>query len=158
MATFELTSLGRLQRLLLALLAFGLVGTATELVLLGHSEDETQLVPLVAIGISLMVLAWHFVLPSVASARSLQVAMIVMIASGATGVVFHYQSNLEFQLEVDPSLRGIDLLMHVLRAKSPPALAPGNMALLGLLGLACLYRHPLLTRADVPDARITRAS
>lgn len=158
MATSALTSLDRLQRLLLALLVFGLVGTATELVLLGHVEDEAQLIPLAAIGISLALIAWHVILPSLASVRSLQLAMIVMIATGGTGVVFHYNSNLEFQLEVDPSLRGFDLFMHVLRAKSPPALAPGTMALLGLLGLASLYRHPLLTREELPDARVTRAT
>jgi hypothetical protein len=42
---------------------------------------------------------------------------------------------MEFQLEMDPTLGGMALLLKVMHAKAPPALAPGNMVLLGLLGL-----------------------
>ena len=60
--------------------------------------------------------------------------------SGATGTVLHYRANMEFKLEMDPSMSGLALFWSVVQAKAPPALAPGNMALLGLLGLACAFR------------------
>ena len=42
---------------------------------------------------------------------------------------------------MDPSLNGWAPLLSVIQAKAPPALAPGNMALLGLLGFACAFSN-----------------
>jgi hypothetical protein len=66
--------------------------------------------------------------------------MVAFLAAGAAGIYFHYQANVEFQLETDASLRGRELLMKVLEAKVPPALAPGVMIQFGLIGLAYTYR------------------
>ena len=49
------TTLAALRRLLLGLLAFGLVGTATDLLLIGHVEDAWQAIPLAAIALALVV-------------------------------------------------------------------------------------------------------
>ncbi len=43
---------------------------------------------------------------------------------------------------MDPALSGSALWWKVLRAKAPPALAPGTMVQLGLIGLAYSYRQP----------------
>lgn len=75
-----------------------------------------------------------------AATRLFQVAMVVQIAAGAAGSVLHYRANMEFKLEMDPSMRGFELFSSVMQAKAPPALAPGTMALLGLLGLASTFR------------------
>jgi hypothetical protein len=69
-----------------------------------------------------------------------QSAMVLLMLSGALGAVLHYRANMEFKLEMDPSLSGLALFSSVVQATAPPALAPGNMALLGLLGLACAFR------------------
>ena len=42
-------------------------------------------------------------------------------------------------MEMDPQMRGTTLVWHVLRAKSPPTLAPGSMVQLGILGLGYAY-------------------
>ena len=42
------------RALLLAVLLFGLVGTTTELVLIGHDEDAWQLIPLVVLAIAIL--------------------------------------------------------------------------------------------------------
>ena len=135
-----MATLVTLRRLLLGILLFGLVGTATELVLMGHDEDAWQMIPLVtlavAIGASVVMLARRASPPI----RLFRGAMLLLIVSGATGTVLHYRANMEFKLEMDPSLSGFALFSSVVRAKAPPALAPGNMALLGLLGLACTFR------------------
>lgn len=135
-----------LRRLLLALLLFGLVATATDLYLLQHFEDVNQLAPLAAIGFSLMAILWHLVQGGPAPLRALQAAMVIMVIAGAVGFALHFRGNMEFQLDIDPTLSGWELAMKVLRAKAPPALAPGAMAQLGLLGLIYSYKHPALSR------------
>jgi hypothetical protein len=139
--------LRRLRQFLLALLAAGLVGTAVDLLFLDHVEDTLQLVPLVAIGLSLGAVGWRAASGGAAGVRVLQVAMVLLTATAAIGIVLHFRGNMEFQLDMDPSLGGFDLLMTVLRAKSPPTLAPGNLALLGLVGLTSTYRHPATFRS-----------
>lgn len=135
-----------LRSLLLTLLTLGLALTAFDLYLLAHFEDTNQIVPFAVIGLSLVTVAWHVVLGGAASVRVLQVAMVLMVAAGAVGVVLHFRGNMEFQLDIDPSLGGWALVHKVLRAKAPPAMAPGAMAQLGLLGLIYSYRHPALVR------------
>ena len=132
----------RLRRMLLALLAFGLAGIGFELVSFAHYEDAQQTIPLVTIGAALVTILWQAMAPSRASVRTFQIVMLVLVVTGAVGVVLHGQGNMEFQLEMDPSLSGWPLLSNILHAKSPPALAPGVMAQLGLLGLIYSYRHP----------------
>jgi hypothetical protein len=68
--------------------------------------------------------------------------------SGATGAILHYRANMEFQLEMDPTLGGMALLLKVLHAKAPQALAPGNMVLLGLLGLVSTLGSTQSSRTD----------
>jgi hypothetical protein len=63
-------------------------------------------------------------------------------------VVLHYRANVEFQREVDPSIAGRALLVKAMKAKAPPALAPGTMTQLGLIGLAYAYRYPSRRRTS----------
>jgi len=67
-----------------------------------------------------------------------------MSISGAVGVYLHLRANMEFQLEMDATLSGWALLKKSVLAKSPPALAPGAMTQLGLIGLAYTFKHPAL--------------
>jgi hypothetical protein len=146
----ESRTLASLRRILLGILLLGMAGTTTELLLLKHDEDAIQLVPLLLIGAGYVTIAWHVIDRGRVSVRSLQMLMILFVASGIAGIVFHYQANVEFQLETDPALRGAALAWKVLQAKTPPALAPGVMAQLGLIGLTYAYRHPALTGAGRP--------
>ena len=68
---------------------------------------------------------------------------------GGLGAVLHYRANMEFKLEMDPSLSGLALFSSVVRAKAPPAMAPATMVLLGLLGLVAAYRRPDDSGIDV---------
>ena len=138
----------RVRQLMLVLLVLGLLGVGTELVLMAHYEDSWQLTPLVLIGVSLVVIGWHLVDRSPATLRALQAAMVLCVIAGAIGIVLHYQGNLEFQIEMDPSQSRWVLFKKAMHAKVPPALAPGVMAQLGLLGLLYTFRHPGLTRSQ----------
>ena len=141
-------TLGLLRRILLGILLLGMAGTTTELLLLRHTEDSTQLIPLMLLGAGYVVVAWNARRRSRLSVRTLQAVMVLFVASGILGVFFHYGANVEFQREIEPELTGSNLLWKVLQAKTPPALAPGVMAQLGLIGLAYAYRHPAFAPGD----------
>jgi hypothetical protein len=137
-----------IRRLLLGIIVIGLVGTATELVLLEHFEDSWQLVPLFFIATALVVIAVHAVAASAGTVYLLRTVMGFMIIAGAMGIVLHYRGNAEFQLEMDATQTGWQIFRKAIHAKAPPALAPGVMAQLGLLGLLYTYRHPALGRRE----------
>jgi hypothetical protein len=140
------TTIGALRRILLGILVFGVIGTAAELLLLSHDEGALQLVPLVLIAVGMLVICWHLLSVSPTSLRALRVSMLAFILAGGIGVGLHYRGSAEFQTEVDPTLGGFALFKKVMTSKAPPALAPGVMAQLGLLGLAYTYRHPANSR------------
>ena len=122
------------------------MGTAAELLLLSHDEGALQLIPLVLIAVGLLVIFWHLLFVSPTSLRALRVSMLAFILAGAVGIGLHYRGSAEFQTEVDPTLGRFALFKKVMTSKAPPALAPGIMAQLGLLGLAYTYRHPAYSR------------
>lgn len=127
--------------MVLAILVLGMTGTAAELVLLQHYEDAWQIVPIALIGLASLVLVWHGTTNGAASVRALQVVMALFVFSGLVGTGLHHNANAEFELEMDPSLSGFRLFRESLSGATP-ALAPGTMVQLGLLGLVYTYRHP----------------
>ena len=139
-------TIAAIRRLLLCILLIGLAGMATELLLLRHDEELTQLIPLILIAFALLAILWHAVDQGPASLLTVQVTMVLFIIAGMLGVYLHYQANVQFQREVDPSIAGRALLWKALTAKTPPALAPGSMLQLGLIGLAYAYRYPTRVR------------
>lgn len=124
-----------MSRALRLLLVAALVGIAAELLLLGHTEDVLQWIPLALVALALATLAWNQWSPTATSRRAVEATMWLLILSGAAGIVLHFLGNREFQLESDPTLSGLPLFWEVIRAQSPPALAPAAMALLGAIGL-----------------------
>ncbi len=129
--------------LLLLILAFA--GTAAELVLLGHYEDLKQWAPLATMGLGLVATLACLIRPGGGTVRLLRVAMGVLVVTALVGIWLHYQSNAEFELEMVPGRQGWDLVKEALTG-AMPALAPGALIQMGLLGLIATYRHPALTR------------
>jgi len=140
----EGSGLSSLRKILLAILALGMIGILMELILLKHSEDVYQWIPLVLLGVGLPMLAWQGALGGVLSLRLLRWLMCGFVAAGIAGVYFHFQGSAEFKLESQPNLAGMALFWAAIGAKAPPLLAPGSMVQLGLLGLAYTYKHPTL--------------
>lgn len=136
---------GPLRRILLAVFLLGALGTLAELILLEHYEDGWQLLPLALLGASPIAVALLILRPGAASLRSFQMLMLLLVAAGGIGVYQHYSGNVEFELEMYPSRGGFELIWESLKGATP-ALAPGAVAQLGLLGLAYCFRHPLLAR------------
>ena len=140
-----------LRRLLLGVLVLGLLGSGADLVALQHYEDSWQQLPLALIVAALGVIVWHVVSGGLMSVRVLQALMLLFLLAGGLGLVLHYRANMAFQLDMDPSQSGWDLFTKVIRAAAPPALAPGVMAQLGLLGLVYCYRHPAVVDDSTHD-------
>ena len=120
---------GRLRRFLLLILLLGLAGTGTELLLTAHTESAWQWTPLVLIGLLLVGLA-------MGATATTRVILVLFLVSGVVGTVLHWRGKMEFQAESNPALSGWELFRKSAETKSPPALAPGVMIQLGLLGLA----------------------
>lgn len=125
----------RIRRLLLGVLLLELGGTLTELLLLQHFESVLQWIPLVLLTVTLVVILWHVALPQPASVSALRVLMVCMALAGLAGIALHLRGSAEFLTEMDPSQSGWTILKKALQAQAPPALAPGVMLQMGLLGL-----------------------
>ena len=123
-----------MRKPLLALLLLGLIGTAAELLLLGHDEDVWQLVPLVLLGAALIASVWEAAAPSRASRGAFRPVMLLLVICGPLGLWLHYRGNAAFELESEPGLSGLTLFREAMTG-GIPALAPGAMTLFGLLGL-----------------------
>ena len=65
-------------------------------------------------------------------------------------LALHYRGNAEFELEMMPALGGLDLFWKSMQGATP-ALAPGAMVQIGLVGLAYCFRHPLLSGSRRDD-------
>jgi hypothetical protein len=135
------TTEGVIRRILLAALALGVVGTTIELLLLEHYEDWRQRIPLALLGCGLIVLLWHAVDRRAAPLRALQLVMLAFAIAGAVGVTLHYSGNREFELEMYPTMSGLELFRKTMMGATP-ALAPGTMIQIALIGLAYTFRHP----------------
>jgi hypothetical protein len=132
------------RRLLLGILLLGVFGITAELLLLAHTEDANQLIPIALAAATVVMSAIVALRPTRGSIRVFQLVMVLLIISGALGSYLHLRANMEFQLEMDPTLSGFGLFRKSMVAKAPPALAPGSMTQLGLIGLAYTFRHPAL--------------
>lgn len=143
-----------IRRILLGALVLSLVGTEAELLLLEHFDGATQYLPLVALAVSLLALGWYGVSRRRASIRAVRLCMFLCIALGVVGLALHFKGNVEFEREMTPDIAGIALFKAAMMGATP-ALAPGAMIQLGLIGLAWTFRHPaLLTRAAPFKPRI----
>ena len=135
------------RQLALAVVLIGVVGLEVELALLRHADSATQWIPHVALLIGLLATAAVYFRPVPATLKLFRALMAAFLAVGALGVFLHLKGNVEFALERDPSLTGLSLLWKALRGATP-ALAPGALAQLSLLGLLYTYRHPALGGAS----------
>lgn len=134
-----------MRKLVLLIFHIGTLSVGVELLLLGHIESFWQWVPLILIAVSMVALVFHAVVRNAASIKIFQVLMVLFILSGFVGIGQHYKAKIEFKLEINPSLSGLELFREALTgATVPPVLAPGMMLQLGLLGWAYTFRHPAL--------------
>ena len=129
----------------------GIVGLAVELLLLEHWDDPWQWSPFVALGLGLASGGALLRRPTPGRVRAFRAVMALFVVTGAVGVLLHYRGNAEFEVEQDPAVRGLALVWLALRGATP-ALAPGALAHLGLIGLLATWGHPALAGARDREA------
>ena len=118
----------------------GSLGLGAELLLVGHLEDAWQQIPMVLLAVGVTTLLWDTARPSRWSVKLFRVTAVLLIAGGLLGLVLHYRSNVEFELEMYPDRKGFELVREALSG-AIPALAPGALIQLGLVGLAYCYKE-----------------
>ena len=131
------------RRLLLWILLLGMAGTLAELFLLGHTESWTQLVPLVALAAGIAAAVACALWPGRRTLLVLRGIMLAFVLAGAAGLYLHYRGNAEFELERHRNIRGMELFRRSMTGATP-ALAPGALILLALVGLVYVMDHPRL--------------
>lgn len=139
-----------IRRLVLVVFLIGLLGTSAELLLLEHTDGYWQLLPLLLSGLCVALLCWRAIDKRRGVLRAFQATMFLLALSGVIGVWLHYTGNVEFELEMYPSLDGFALFRKALQGATP-TLAAGTMLALGLLGLIYTYKHPDLRMEQKPQ-------
>jgi hypothetical protein len=132
-----------LRRFLAAIYLLGSIGLAAELIFIGHVADLWQQIPLGLIAGGVAALVWNAAHPTAWSLTAFRVTAVLLVAGGLLGLALHYESNVEFELEMYPDLKGFQLVREALTG-ALPALAPGALIQLGLVGLAYTYQEKTL--------------
>lgn len=124
----------RLVRLILVLLLVSSLGVIAELVLLAHYEDWQQWLPLAALVAGAAATTATLARPGRSAARWLRAIAVLQVPTGLLGVYFHIADNIEFERERDVTATAFELFGASLSG-ALPALAPGALVMLGVLGL-----------------------
>ncbi len=135
----------RLRTLLLLVLLFGMAGTLIELLLLEHTEDWEQWIPIVSLGAGMTCGLLVLGRPNQWFVRLFRLVMTAFVVVGGVGLWLHYSGNAEFEIERAPTIAGWALFRESLMGATP-ALAPGTMIWFGLIGLGLTWAHPALRR------------
>jgi hypothetical protein len=75
-------------------------------------------------------------------------AMTLMVMGSGLGLGLHLLNNYQFEQEIRPSAAAVDVFQEALKGANP-LLAPGILALAGLLAIAATTYHPAL-RSPAP--------
>jgi len=131
----------QLKQLGFATFVFMLLGVGLELYLLNHFEDTLQRIPLFCIGSALLILAILLFKRSALLLTLFNIVLCCTALSGIYGTFLHLKANYEFELEMKPTASSWDLFVESLSG-ALPALAPGSMIVLALIG----YSYTLLLK------------
>lgn len=123
----------RLKQITLLSLLFLVSGILIELYLLGHYEDRSQLIPVLITGASLILVIVVSFRKTVFTLGLFKAALILAGLSGVYGTYLHLQANFEFEQDMTPTAGTLELLTKSLSG-ALPALAPGSMIVLAMIG------------------------
>ena len=137
MSTAEV--LRRLRLFLLALASLLFAGTLLELYLVNHTEDAIQWIAFGLAGLGLLLTLVVLLRRGPATVMLLRWCMIVVIAGSLFGVYQHVSNNIAFEQEIMPGASWRHLFWRGLSGANP-LLAPGTLAIAGLISLAATYK------------------
>jgi hypothetical protein len=139
--------LRRLRLFLLVLSAALFVGTLIELWLVNHKQDAVQILAFVFCGLGLLSTVGVLIRRSTATIRILRACMLLVVLGSLFGIYEHVTNNIEFEREIHPNSSTHQLLMKGLGGANP-LLAPGTLAVAGLLAVAASYKHEVGAERD----------
>jgi FtsH-binding integral membrane protein len=145
--------LATVRKILLVTSVASMAGAAVELILLNHLTPLLQLIPVMLIALGLGSLLWYGISRNTTSMRIFQGTMFLCVISGFLGIVVHIAFSAADATKKDKTLHGMNLL-HAALTGVAPALAPGTMIEIGLVGLAYTYRHPVLEDAALNESPV----
>ena len=132
----DAATLQALRIYLLVIIALVLCGLELELLMLNHVNTPLQLLPVGLVGGGIASVFWSLISPNGTSLRILKGVLMACTIIGALGIAIHSAFYVSDKWNKAHGRRGLE--------REVPPLAPAAMLPLGLMGLACTFRHPLL--------------
>jgi hypothetical protein len=129
-------ALSVIRRYILGIVALVLLGLLLELLMLSHLKTPLQLLPVGLTFLAFGATAWNFISANAASVRILRGTLLACSVVGLLGIAIHSAFYVTDRANKAHGRRGME--------REAPPLAPAAMLPLGLLGIACTFRHPLL--------------
>jgi hypothetical protein len=139
--------LRRLQLFLLLLSSLLFSGALLELWLVNHTEDVIQWVAFVLAGLGLLATLFVLFWRGRTTVSMLRVCMVVVILGSLFGIYEHVINNIAFEREIQPYATFSQLLRKGLSGANP-LLAPGVLAVAGLLALAATYKYLIIPDSE----------
>ena len=139
--------LRRLRLFLLALSSMLFAGTLAELCLVNHTEDAIQWLAFVFASVGLLVTLVSLIRRGRITLAVLRVGMVLVIAGSLFGIYQHVSNNIAFEREIQPNSTIGHLVWKGLSGANP-LLAPGALAIAGLLALAGCYKYWVTDNVD----------
>ena len=138
MSTAEVLRRLRLSLLVLSSLLFA--GTLLELSLVNHTESAIQWSAFVLAGIGLLVTLSVLAKRGPVTVSLLRWCMFLVIVGSLFGIYQHVSNNIAFEREIQSNATWSHLMWKGLSGANP-LLAPGTLAVAGLLSLAGTYKY-----------------
>lgn len=135
----------RLRLFLLGLAAFLCLGTIVELVFQEHYKELLQWVPLLFCAVAFVLIALVLLRPTRATITALRVGMALGALASLVGVYEHLEQNMGFVLDIKPNTAMLDAFVESLHGAAP-MLAPGLLAIIGVIAIMGTYAHPVLEK------------
>jgi len=138
MSTAEV--LRRLRLFLLVLSSLLFMGTLVELWLVNHTEDAIQWLAFILAGLGLLATLSVLFRRGRKIVLVLRGCMLVVVLGSLFGIYEHVSNNIAFEREIHPNATFSQLAWKGLGGANP-LLAPGTLAVAGLLALAATYKY-----------------
>jgi hypothetical protein len=130
----------RLRRFLLVLSVLLFGGALVELWLVGHTKDVLQWLPFVLCVVGSLAVLLVLFRPGRGTIRFLRVCMVLIGLGTLLGIYLHVEGNILFAQEVQPNSSTTELVAKGLGGANP-LLAPGILAIAGVMAVAATYRY-----------------
>jgi hypothetical protein len=146
-----------IRRGLLALAGAGVAGTAIELASLRHWKSFDQLIPWLVLGAAAVGIGALWVKPSRLLVRAAHRTSLLTVLAAGLGIFEHVKGNYEagpldrVYGERWDAMSSVSRVWHAVDGSVGPSplLAPGTLALIGMLVYLSTFDHPLLGRGPV---------